>query len=691
MKGQKSLSDPVQYAKGVGPRRFELLKRLGIHTIGDLIFFTPRDYEDRSKITPIARLRVGERATVRARVASVDQHRTKRGRAMAEVAIQDDTGTLKCVWFSTRYFRTQDFPLDREMLFTGKVDFYRGPQMVSPQHELADQGEGVFGPSVLPIYPLTEKLKQTSLRRIMKTAVEEYADLVQDMFDHAFRKERHLLGLADAIRNVHFPETTETGRRARQRLAYDELFLLELGMALRRRGIRRDAGGFAFEITPEIDQRIRRRFPFRLTAAQEKVIREIQADMRDPRAMNRLLQGDVGSGKTVVALYAALVAVANHFQAALMAPTEILAVQHYETIGRYLKGSRVRMELLVGGRTVRARADGLKLVAAGEVDLAIGTHALVQGDVEFKNLGMVIVDEQHKFGVLQRAGLRRKGRHPDVLVMTATPIPRTLALTVFGDLDVSVLDEMPPGRQPIRTRWYPPDKLDVAHEFIRKHIVAGEQAFVVYPLVEESEKLDLKAAASSAEHLQRQVFPEFRVGLVHGRMSTDEKDRVMAEFRAQRYHILVSTVVVEVGIDIPNATIMVVEHAERFGLAQLHQLRGRIGRGAKPSWFLLFAEPKGEEARRRLGVICSTSDGFRIAEEDLKIRGPGEFFGTRQHGLPELRVADIVGDYRLLRLARRDAFQVVAKDPDLSRPENAGMRDRLHDVFQDRLDLIRVG
>ena len=610
---------------------------------------------------------------------------------MARVEVEDDTGRLLCVWFNPRFLREEDFPAGREMLFTGKVDFYRGPQMVSPQHELADEGEMLFGPRILPIYPLTEDLNQNALRRVMKEAVGESAGLVEDMFDAAYLKEHNLPALADAIRNIHFPDAPQAAAQARRRLAYDELFLLELGMAQRRRDIRREDAGLSFEVTPEIDQRIRRRFPFKLTGAQERAIAEIAADMRSPKAMNRMLQGDVGSGKTVVALYAMLVAVANHYQAALMAPTEILATQHYETIQRYLAGSRVRTALLVGGRSARERKQDLERVAAGEADLVVGTHALVEGDVAFKNLGLVVVDEQHKFGVIQRAKLRQKGRHPDVLVMTATPIPRTLALTVFGDLDLSTLDEMPPGRQPVKSKWYPPEKLDAAYEFIRARITAGEQAFVVYPLVEESEALDLKAATTSAEHLQRKVFPEFRIALLHGRMRPDEKDRVMAEFRAGRYHILVSTVVIEVGIDIPNATIMVIEHAERFGLAQLHQLRGRIGRGSRPSFFLLFAEPKSDEPRKRLDIICSTTDGFRIAEEDLKLRGPGEFFGTRQHGLPELRVADIINDYALLQLARRDAFRIVADDPGLAKPEHAKIRARLEETFKNRLDLIRIG
>jgi len=687
----KSLGDSVQYVKGVGPKRAELLRRLGIRTVADLLYLLPRDYEDRSVVVPIARLRLGQRATIRARVVSVHRFRSPRGRAMAEVLVEDDTGRLRCIWFNTRYFREEDFPPGREMFLTGKVSFYREPRMVSPQHELADEGEALFGPRILPVYPLTENLRQNSMRLIVRAALAEYGDLVEEIFDPDLLEKRGLPPVPEAIRAVHYPETPTEAERGRRRLAYEELFLLELGMALRRRGIRREEGGFAFRITPEIDRRIRRRFPFTLTRAQERVVAEIQADMQSTRAMNRLLQGDVGSGKTVVALYAMLAAVANRFQAALMAPTEILALQHYETLLNYLRGSRVRIVRLAGGLSRRERTEALRRVREGEADLIVGTHALLEGDVEFRNLGLVVVDEQHKFGVLQRARLRQKGRHPDVLVMTATPIPRTLALTVFGDLDVSVLDELPPGRRPVYTRWYPPDRLDAAHDFIRARLRTGEQAFVVYPLVEESESLDLKAATSSARRLQREVFPDFRVGLLHGRMLPDEKDRVMAEFRAGRYHVLVSTVVIEVGIDIPNATIMVVEHAERFGLAQLHQLRGRIGRGSKPSWFLLFGEPKSEEARRRLEVICSTTDGFRIAEEDLKLRGPGEFFGTRQHGLPELRVADIVGDSRLLAAARRDAFRLAEEDPDLSRPQHRRVRERLHQAFRDRLDLIQVG
>ncbi len=685
------LDDSVQYAKGVGPARLDMLNRLGVHSIRDLLFFVPRDYEDRSRITPIKDLRVGDKATVRARVIAAETYRGGRGRAMARVEVADDTGHLLCQWFNARYFRADLFTPGREMIISGTVSFYRGVQMVSPQCDPTDGGEAFSAARILPVYPLTEDLPQSGLRRVIRSAVEQHASDLPDPFDAEYLKTRDLPALSEAVRAIHVPESLEQAARARRRLAYDELFILELAMALRRRGVRAEESGIAFRLTPEIDARIRRRFPFALTGAQRRVIEEIGRDMQAPKAMNRLLQGDVGSGKTVVALYAMLLAVANKRQAALMAPTEILAAQHHDTLRRYLAGSRVRLELFAGGRPAREREAANRRLAAGEIDIALGTHALVEGDVRFQNLGLVVVDEQHKFGVLQRARLRQKSLHPDVLLMTATPIPRTLALTVFGDLDVSTLDEMPPGRRPVASRWYPPEKLRDAHEFIRARVAAGEQAFVVYPLVEDSETLDLKAATTSALQLQREVFPEFRIGLLHGRMKPDEKERVMVEFRAGRYHILVSTIVIEVGIDVPNSTIMVIEHAERYGLAQLHQLRGRVGRGEKPSFFLLFAEPKNDDARRRLDVICSTTDGFKIAEEDLRMRGPGEFFGTRQHGLPELRHADILRDFRLLQLARRDAFDRVARDARLADPANALLRARLEETFKGRMDLIQVG
>ena len=683
------LTKSAQYVKGVGPKRLELLRRLDIETVADLLYHFPRGYEDRTWIKKIAELRVGERATVRARIVGSERRRARSGRMFLDVYVEDDSDELVLVWFNARHMRDSDFPNGKEMYFTGKVSFYKRAQMVSPQCE-AVEGERLMVGRIVPQYPLTEGLPPAALQRIMREAVEKHAADVEEMFPTPFLEQRQLMPIQEAIRQVHFPDAMDAAGQARRRLIYEEFFLMQLGMALRKRGIRDETKGYAFRVTPTIDQHIRVLFPFKLTAAQERAIAEIAEDMRSPKPMSRMLQGDVGSGKTVVALYALLAAIADGFQAAIMAPTEILADQHHQTCRRYLAESRVRVMALTGCAG-RERRERLQAIREGEADLIVGTHALVEPDVEFRKLGMVVVDEQHKFGVIQRRELHQKGKHPDVLVMTATPIPRTLSLTIFGDLDFSVLDEMPPGRKPVRTRWVPPEKLSKAHGFIRERLAAGEQAFIIYPLVEESEKLDLKSATERAAYLQRETFPDFRVGLLHGRMKSAEKDRVMAAFRAGRIHVLVSTIVVEVGIDVPNASVMVVEHGERYGLAQLHQLRGRIGRGRHDSWFLVFGEPKSEEAVQRLRVIASTSDGFRIAEEDLKLRGPGQFFGTRQHGLPELHIGDVIGDLPLLQLARKDAFRLVADDPELAAEQNQRIRDRLVKAFRDRLDLINVG
>lgn len=685
----------VQFIKGVGPQRQKLLHKIGVRSVGDLLYYFPRSYEDRSQVRPISELRRGERATIRARVERVEVFRVGPWRTMAHVHFRDQTGTIVAVWFRTRYFRPERFSAGKEMYVSGRVVYYekaRRLQFVSPQCEPTEPepGQAAFGASIVPVYPLREELSQWLLRRIMRQAVTDYADALPERLPEAIRRERRLLPVAEAVRNIHFPQSAAAAAAARRRLVYEEFFFLQLALALRRQGIQQ-APGYAFVVTPKIDQRIRALFPFTLTRAQEKAIAEIAADMQRPVPMNRLLQGDVGSGKTVVALYALLVAVANRKQAAIMAPTEILAEQHYERFRQYLAKSRVRMALLRGGASRAERRELLRRIANGDVDLTVGTHALIEEDVGFERLGAVVVDEQHKFGVMQRFRLPLKGKRPHVLVMTATPIPRTLALTVFGDLDVSTLDEMPPGRRPPTTRWVRRSDVPKMWEFVRERLRLGEQAFVVYPLVEESDALmNMRAATQQVQYLQEQVFPEFNVGLLHGRMSAEEKQAVMERFRASGIQVLVATIVVEVGIDVPNATVMVVEHAEQFGLATLHQLRGRIGRGDKPAWFFLLGEPKSEEAHMRLRVIASTNDGFRIAEEDLRLRGPGEFLGTRQHGLPEWSLADPAQDYPLLRLARADAFQLVAQDGSLSRPEHASLREWFNAHYGDRARLIEV-
>jgi ATP-dependent DNA helicase RecG len=555
----------------------------------------------------------------------------------------------------------------------------RGRQMTVPEFEIVEDDDEDAASSldvnrIVPIHPLSQGLTPGLVRRGVRRALDAVLPEFEDPLDLALREERGLVPIRTALEAIHFPGTWDDLAGAERRLKYDELFLLEISLALRRSRRRRERPGIAFRIDDRIDGRIRRLYPFEPTAAQERAIAEIRADMEAPEAMNRLLQGDVGSGKTAVALYAILVAVANKRQAAFMAPTEILAEQHHATLSTYLRHARVRLLLLQGGMPAAARREALERIAAGEVDIVVGTHALIQRDVEFSNLGLIVVDEQHKFGVEQRAALRAKGEAPDVLVMTATPIPRTLALTAFGDLDVSTIDELPPGRIPVKTKWYRGREIEKAHEFIRSEIAGGHRAFYIYPLVDESEEMDLKSATEEAERLRREVFPDLEVGLLHGRMSREEKEEVMRRFRDGEIAVLVSTVVVEVGIDVPEATVLVVEHAERFGLSQLHQLRGRIGRSDRKSWCLLFGDPTTDAGRQRLRTLVRSSDGFEIAEEDLRLRGPGEMMGTRQHGLPALRIANLVEDYEIVKIARRDAFDLVARDPDLSDPANEPVR-----------------
>jgi len=693
LKGKSTLQNPAQFAKGVGPRRYALLKRLGVNTIEDLLLFLPRDYHDRTRVKKVADLRKGESAVVEVDIFGMKLRRIPPRRTVLEVNIGDDSGLAEAVFFNQEYL-AEKFAEGGRLLLWGKVRIYKGrKQFQNPNFEILKEeaSSEAFTDPILPVYPLTEGLSQRQICSIQKRAVEDFADGFLEIQPPEILKRRRLLPIQEAIRKVHFPGTIEEAREARRRLAYDELFLFQTAMALRKRKVEVEHKPHNIRITPRIDEHIRRLFPFRLTPDQEKVIREIKKDLESPHPMNRLLQGDVGSGKTVVAIYAILAAVANKLQAALMAPTEILAAQHFGTIRSYLEKARVRYALIVGGLSKAKREKLLSATAAGEIDLVVGTHSLIQEEVTFKNLALLVVDEQHKFGVLQRAALRKKGLHPDCLVMTATPIPRTLTLSVFGDLDVSIIEKMPPGRKPVKTILVPPKKREAAFGFLRDEVRAGRQVFIVYPLVEESERLDLQAATKMAEELQKGAFKDFRVGLVHGRMRREEKERVMGNFEKGLIQVLVATTVVEVGIDIPNASVMVIEHAERFGLSQLHQLRGRIGRGAHKSYCLLFGEARTPEARARLAIMAKTNDGFKIAEEDLRIRGPGEFFGTRQHGLPELKVANLIFDFDILRRAREDAFNLVRRDPALKQPPHTAIRRALLQKFRGRLELADVG
>jgi len=689
------LSDSVQYLKGVGPKRAALLANLGVRTIGDALQFFPRKYIDRGNRVPIARVVAGREQTVRARILDL---RAPRWGDRLEAMIQDESGSMRVIWFHAR-FLAKALQTGAEYLFYGRVGEYRGRlQMQHPRFERIPEGaETAEDDRILIEYPITEGLQQGSLLKLTDEALRVGLPLAKETLPEAMRRRLELVDLARALRLIHRPRSMADVKESRRRLVFGEFFLMELAVALRRRSALASHNAPPIPVGERLDARIRARFPFAFTPAQDKAIAEIRADLARDRPMTRLLQGDVGCGKTAVALYAALAAVAAGYQAAIMAPTEILATQHYHNVEKYLVGSRVRWALLVGGLAVAERRRILRRIRQGDADIIIGTHALIQQDVSFARLGLVVVDEQHKFGVLQRAEAKWQPAadhpllQPHYLVMTATPIPRTLALTVFGDLDVSTIDEMPPGRTRIETRAVgPPDRAG-AYAFVGKELAAGRQAFVVYPLVEENETSDLRAATEEAERLQGEVFREFRVGLLHGRMRPAEKDAVMDRFRRGDIHVLVSTVVIEVGVDVPNATVMMVEHAERFGLAQLHQLRGRIGRGAQKSTCLLMAEPETEEARRRIEVMCETTDGFRIAEEDLRLRGPGEFFGTRQHGMPELMIGNVVEDYDLLRLARNEAFQWIQEDPALARPESKPIRRALVKRFQDTIRLIEVG
>jgi len=679
---------------GIGPQRAKLLAKLDLVTIEDaLVRHLPLRHEDRSQVIPLGRITVGEARTCAGTIAGISPPPRGRGRMPLVVTIRDASGFLNCAWFNQPYL-ARVLKRGQRLIVHGKVQPYgRGPlQMLVKDFEVVEDGEDepLHAGRLVPVYPLTEGLTQRPLRRLMKRLVDGWADRLEDPLPDRVRTARGLVALPQAIAAAHFPESEGEQGAARRRLVFDDFFLLEIGLAIRRQreGRRR---GLAMNPTGSLVRRLRASLPYSLTAAQERVWSEIRSDMAEPYPMSRLLQGDVGSGKTVVAALAALTAIEAGYQAAIMAPTEILAEQHLMTLGRLLEPLGVRAALLTSAVKGKARVEAAAAVESGEAGCVIGTHALVQGAVAFKRLGLAVIDEQHRFGVAHRAALRGKGESPDVLVMTATPIPRTLALTLYGDLDVSVLDELPPGRRPIATFARTGSKRRQIYDFLRAQIGEGRQVYVVYPLVEESEDSDLRAATEMAERLQRETFPERRVGLLHGRLGFADKERVMREFKDGVLDILVSTTVIEVGIDVPNASVMLIEHAERFGLSQLHQLRGRVGRGPWKSYCILLAGSTSEEGRRRIEAMTSTNDGFRIAEVDLELRGPGDFFGTRQSGLPEFRVADLLRDGAMLEEARREAFALVQADPKLVAPEHRALRVGLLTRWRGKLDLAGIG
>jgi len=680
------LNMDVRYVKGVGERLSKVLGKIGIFTARDLLMHFPHRHEDRTHFRRISQLKHGETATIRGKVLVADNLRTPRTQTLlTRVGIGDDSGTASLVWFNQAYLKNRFVKLlGKEIIIYGTAQFgSRGIEIVNPEWEEAGDGTDPLSSNrIVPVYPLTEGLYQGTIRRIIYQALDRLLPAIEDALPERVLDRRDLVDAATALRNIHFPESQVALAAARFRLVYEEFFLLQLALALRKQSFTTGRPGIAFEVTPDCTRRFYESLPFQLTSAQKRVIAEIEQDMSREAAMNRLLQGDVGSGKTVVAVAAMMVAIHNGYQAALMAPTEILAEQHYSVLSEMLQGLGVEVALLTGSLTATEKQRTKKKIASGDVQVVVGTHAVIQEDVEFKRLGLVVIDEQHRFGVLQRAAVKEKGWNPDVLVMTATPIPRTLALTVYGDLDLSVIDEMPPGRRPIRTHWKTPDQREQIYEAIRRLVQQGRQVYVVCPLIEESEKLQAKAATELAERLKNEVFPDLNIGVLHGQMRPAEKDDVMRRFRDGEIQILVSTTVIEVGVDVPNACVMLIEDAERFGLAQLHQLRGRVGRSEQQSYCVLAADPKTDEGRERLRVIARTNNGFEIAEEDLRIRGPGEFYGTRQSGLPSLRLANVLRDVDILEKSREDAFALVKADPGMESPEHAKLKAEIFRRFE---------
>ncbi len=731
---------PIQYVKGVGPRLAEVLVAKGIATVDDLLHYLPFRYEDRLNPRSVAELRAGEMATVIAEVRNSGLFRTRR-MPIFQLTVGQGRSKLKCLWFNATYLQDKFQPGQMLALY-GKVEEDRDGQLqiMQPQFEIlgdvneeggADEAEKKAAASleigrIVPIYESTGQGRLTPrwFRRIIRWTLENLNPDSADPIPAAVRAHLGLVSPGEALWKVHWPDPGESftdlqssRTPAHIRMIFDELFFIELGLELKRREQKAQTG-IAFKLNDTVREAIKKILPFHPTAAQKRVLKEIAADMQTPSPMRRLLQGDVGSGKTIVAFQAAIIAIENGYQVALMAPTEILAQQHYFSARQILERAGYRIVLLTGSLEQDRKRDVRRHIAQGNAQLVIGTHALIQNRVEFENLGLVVVDEQHRFGVMQRLKLMKKtdearvvtglrpvlpggdarrstesDPEPDVLVMTATPIPRTLALTLYGDLDVSVLDELPPGRTPIVTRSVADERAPEVWDFVRKQVAAGHQAYVVYPVIEENEERELKAAEQMHRQLREKIFPELHVGLLHGRLDADRKEDVMRQFQAGKIEILVATTVIEVGVDVPNATVMVIEHAERFGLAQLHQLRGRIGRGAAKSYCILVRGGKvSEEGERRLEAMVRSNDGFQIAELDLELRGPGEFFGTKQAGIPSFRVANIIRDHQLLEAAKREAaFVISGPNSEISKPEIERALREMRSRWASSYGLVEVG
>lgn len=686
---------PIQYVKGVGPAKANLLANLGIISVEDLLYFFPKRYEDRSRLVPISQLKIGEWQTVSGEIMARGGRKTwYTKKHIFETAVGDDSGRVFCVWFNQPYLDKYMTPGARVVLY-GRVDFYKNRlQMISPEYEIINKEEESLNMNrIVGVYALTKGITQRYLRKIIRACLDEYAGALNDIIPESVRKRQRLAHITENIRAIHFPEDLAEQETAGRRASFEEFFLFQVSVILRRMSITQKQG-VAHPINTDLIKAFSSSFAFDLTGAQKKAINEIAADMSKSTPMLRLLQGDVGSGKTLVAFFGCVAAVKAGHQAAVMAPTEILAQQHYKSFqSLFVQGAfkDMRAALLISSMTKRERDSVLDRLSSGEIDVLIGTHALLQGTVAFKDLSYVVIDEQHKFGVKQRALLSSKGKNPDVLVMTATPIPRTLSLTLYGDLDVSVIDELPKGRGTIKTYQFPLDQSESVYGRVREWVKKGTQAYIVYPIIEESEKLDLKAATEMYEHFLKFEFKDLRVGLLHGGMDRNETNTIMQLFKEHKLDILVTTTVLEVGIDVANANVMVIEHAERFGLSQLHQLRGRIGRSDKNAICLLLADARTPEGQMRLQAIVSTTDGFKIAQEDLNIRGPGHYFGGFQHGLNELKMADPVTQLKVLEDARREASGILNADPKLVLPEHTVIKTVIQKRYPEYLTTVFAG
>jgi len=691
---ENPLASSAQYVKGVGPTRFERLLKLGLTTVGDLLYYLPRGYEVLTNRLRIVDLKQNEELqTVVGEIVEIEGRTTHTGKDMVTIVLSDGGPAVLEATFFNQPFVSNKLRYGQQAACTGKPRRYRGHwQMVSPRLRSVDEETGNDAlATVVPLYSLTDGLNADAMRCIQREVVQRFASATREVVPPVLLTRHALPRAAEALHAVHLPSSLQQAEQGRKRLAYEELLILQVALALQRRDQQVQSKATPLPRSRLVDERIRRLLPFALTGGQERAIHQICDDMARDRPMRRLLQADVGAGKTAVAVYAMLVAVANKHQTALMAPTEVLARQHWRTLNRYLANSRVRMELLVGGSSPADRRVALGEIRRGQIDLVVGTQAMIQGDVEFNNLGLVVIDEQHRFGVHQRATIRHKGLDPHYLVMTATPIPRSIALTVFGDLDVSTIREQPPGRQPVKTEWVAEENRDRLMQYLAGQLQAGRQLYVVCPMVEESADNDVKGAADTARLLSDGPFRGLRVGLLHGRLDDETKDLTMSRFRQRDLDVLVATTVIEVGVDIPNATLMVIEHAERFGLSQLHQLRGRVSRGPVAGECSLFANVATPEAKDRLWYFTHTTDGFLLAEKDLELRGMGELFGARQHGMSELRIAHPVRDVELLQLARQDAFEIIRRDPGLQAPEHAGLRAAVLSRFGNALNLAGIG